>query len=116
MLWTCGALYSTAENMARYSRALFNRALFTQSSLDQMLTWIPYPHNPALGYGFGILIIPDFVPGVLAYGHDGTVPGYKGRWAYLPDHGVHIVVFLNEDNYDCLTAITTALADVALEH
>jgi len=116
MLWASGALYSTAENMARYSRALFNRALFTQSSLDQMLTWIPYPHNPALGYGFGILVIPDFVPGVLAYGHDGTVPGYKGRWAYLPDHGVHIVVFLNEDNYECLTAITIALANVALEH
>jgi len=115
MLWTCGALYSTAENMARYSRALFNRGLFTQSSLDQMLTWIPYPHNPALGYGFGILTIPDFVPGVLAYGHDGTVPGYKGRWVYLPDHGVHIVVLLNEDNYECLTAITIALARVALE-
>ena len=114
MLWTCGALYSSAEDIVRYSRALFQCELFTQNSLDQMLTLIPYIHNPALGYGFGILTIPDFLPGVLAYGHDGTVYGYKARWIYLPVHGVHIAVLLNEDDYDCLTAIAMALAEVAL--
>ena len=114
MLWTCGALYSTAEDVVRYSRALFRCELFTRNSLVQMLTFIPYPPIPTRGYGFGILTIPDFIPGVLAYGHDGTVPGYKARWVYLPDHGVHIAVLLNEDDYDCLTAITIALANVAL--
>jgi len=115
MLWTCGAMYSTAEDIVKYSQALFNCRLFSQQSLNQMLTWIPYVHNPALGYGFGILILPDFVMGVRGFGHDGTVMGYKARWVHLPDQGVHIAVLLNEDDYDCLTAITNALANVALQ-
>jgi CubicO group peptidase (beta-lactamase class C family) len=116
MLWTTGALYSTAEDVVRYSRALFNCELFTRDSLEQMLDYVPYPYNPALGYGFGILIIPDFIPNIQALGHDGTVYGFKARWVYLPDYDVHIAVLLNEDNYDCLTAITAGLARVVLNH
>ena len=116
MLWTTGALYSTAEDVVRYSHALFNCELFTRESLEQMLDYVPYPYNPALGYGFGILIIPDFIPNIQALGHDGTVYGFKARWVYLPDYDVHIAVLLNEDNYDCLTAITAGLARVVLNH
>lgn len=115
MLWTAGALYATARAVVEYSSALFGGRLLSAASLAAMLDWIPYPNNPALGYGFGILVIPDFLPGVLGYGHDGTVPGFKARWVYLPDHGVHIAVLLNRDDYECLTAVTSRLAEVALQ-
>ena len=117
MLWTAGALYATARDVVEYSSALFGGRLLSSASLAAMLEWIPYPNDPALGYGFGILIIPPshFLPGVPAYGHDGTVPGFKARWVYLPDHGIHIAALLNRDDYECLTAITVRLAQVALQ-
>ena len=115
MLWTAGALYATARDVVEYSSALFGGRLLSPGSLEQMLDWIPYVNNPALGYGFGILIIPHFLPGVLGYGHDGTVPGFKARWVYLPEHGIHIAVLLNRDDYECLTAVTSRLAQVAIQ-
>jgi len=114
-LWTAGALYATARDVVEYSSALFGGRLLSPASLAAMLDWIPYPNNPALGYGFGVLIIPHFLPGVLGYGHDGTVPGFKARWVYMPEHGIHIVVLLNKDDYECLTAITSRLAEVAIQ-
>jgi D-alanyl-D-alanine carboxypeptidase len=49
--WTSGAMYSTAENMVRFYKDLFDLQIINQSSLNQMLT---FPQQPIGIYGLGI--------------------------------------------------------------
>ncbi len=39
--WTCGAMVSTSENMARWVRALYSGQVINQASLNEMFTLIP---------------------------------------------------------------------------
>jgi D-alanyl-D-alanine carboxypeptidase len=61
LVWTAGALYSTAEDMARFTSALFGGKLLSQTSLDQMLTFIPdvkiQPEIRSISSGLGIMSI-----------------------------------------------------------
>jgi D-alanyl-D-alanine carboxypeptidase len=61
LVWTAGALYSTAEDMARFTSALFGGKLLSQTSLDQMLTFIPdvkiQPEVRSISSGLGIMSI-----------------------------------------------------------
>jgi uncharacterized protein (TIGR02145 family) len=90
-----GEVWTTAEDLARWSKALFlDKTVISQSLLDQMLTF----YSPCTGeeffcagYGLGAALFnPDIVYGEVAYGHSGNAPGYAAASIYLPDLGVCI--------------------------
>jgi CubicO group peptidase (beta-lactamase class C family) len=54
MRYSTGAIYSTAEDLYRWDRALYTEALLSKQSLDEMSR--PYRD----GYGFGWIILKEF--------------------------------------------------------
>ena len=67
--WAAGAMTSTADDLARFLRALLRGRLLPSKMLDQMLTTIP-AGTPGFRYGLGIAAI-DTPCGTL-WGHDGS--------------------------------------------
>ena len=117
--WAAGAMFSTAEDLARWSQALFRGNVLSPFSLDQMLTFhSPTPGEPLMiAYGLGtIKFIPELVAGEEAYGHGGWVFGYLTAMAYFPEYGVSISIILNENNDDCMAAMANGLTRVVINY
>ena len=118
---TGGEVFSTAEDLAKLSRALFHdRIVLSQASLDQMLTF----HSPctgeeffAAGYGLGVAKFnPDLFNGLEAYGHSGNAPGYAAASIYLPDYGVCIGLMDNTEEGESISVSATNLLSVITSH
>ena len=117
VLWTSGAIFSTAEDLANWSSALFQGNVISQFSLDQMLTsCCTLPGTTDVGLGMGVFLIgPSNNAGVELIGYTGRTFGYLTSLFYLPDYGISVVVIINEDNSGLLDAITTDLILEAVE-
>jgi D-alanyl-D-alanine carboxypeptidase len=117
--WAAGAVYSSAEDVVRFLRALIQGEVLQPSSLDQMLDFQPF--SAGGGYGLGVQEIPDFVSGRSGIGHDGGTLGYSSRVICVPDEGVFVSVLLNhssasaDDDYRTIHAISSALAQTVLD-
>ena len=118
VLWTAAAIFSTAENLAKWSSALFRGTVLSQSSLDQMLTsCCTMPGTTDVGCGMGVFLMGSSNnAGVELIGYTGRTFGYLTSMFYLPDYGISVVVIINEDNTACLDAITTDLILEAVDH
>ena len=90
-----GEVWSTAEDLAKWARALFHdKTVLTQASLDKMLTF----HSPCIGEefvcaGYGLSVVnynTDVTNGIQAIGHSGNAPGYAAACIYFPDYNVCI--------------------------
>ena len=97
-----GEVWSTAEDMAKWARALFyDKTVLKQSTLDQMLTF----HSPCAGeefmcagYGLGVVKFnPQIFSGLEAYGHGGHGPGYAAGTIFLPKYNVCLGFMDNTD-------------------
>ena len=117
VLWTAAAVFSTAEDLARWSQALFEGDVISQESLNLMLT--PYSTMPGttdFGCGLGVFLIgPGNNAGVELVGYTGRTFGYLTSMFYAPDYGISIAVMINDNNVTCLDEITTALLVKVLE-
>jgi len=111
VLWTSAAIFCTAEDLAKWSSALFRGAVLDQASLDQMLTpCCTMPGTNDVGCGMGVFLIgPSNSTGAELIGYTGRTFGYLTTMFYLPDYGTSVVVMINEDNTACLDVITTNL-------
>lgn len=116
--WTAGGIFSTVEDLVKWSNSLFRGDILSQAFLDQMLEFVPTPANfGAQGYGLGIIeFFPDFTGGEESIGHTGAGIGHITIMVYLPDYGVSIVVMVNDDNGDSLYEIKNGLIRVILNH
>ena len=117
--WTASAIFSTADDLARWSQALFRGNVLSQSSLDQMLTFhSPTPGEPRItGYGLGtVRFAPELFAGEEAFGHSGWVFGYSTVMLYFTEYDVSISILLNENNEDCLVAIADGLIRVVINY
>jgi D-alanyl-D-alanine carboxypeptidase len=117
--WTAGAMVSTADDVARWSQALFRGNVLTQASLDQMLTFhSPTPGEPLMiSYGLGtVKFAPELVAGEEAFGHGGWVFGYSTAMAFFPEYDVSLSILLNENNDNCLLAIADSIVRVVLNY
>lgn len=114
--WAAGGIFSTAEDIAHWTRALFHGNVLNQAMLDQMLNFIPGPaHFP--GYGCGVLLYPtSLTGGVRAYGHDGNAGYFISDTIYLPDYDVSITILQNEANGTLQTRAREALCRVIVDH
>jgi D-alanyl-D-alanine carboxypeptidase len=102
--WAAGAVVSTADEVARFYRALLGGRLLRPDLLREMRKAVPLAPKIASGYGLGILHLGKgegralglaSVPCASTWGHDGGAPGYR-TWALNSKDGRRqIVVFTN---------------------
>lgn len=92
--WTGGGYASTAEDLARWGRALYTGRAFDRSLLTEALRGVPAPGlGPETAYGLGVII--RRTPLGPAYGHSGFFPGYVTELMYFPELGAALAVQVN---------------------
>jgi CubicO group peptidase (beta-lactamase class C family) len=113
--------YSSAKDFALWGDALFTGKVLNKDSMNLMLDFYrtdDWCGDEAfqIGYGMGI---QDFNPaltrGQTAWGHLGSIQGYRTILAHLPEHGVTLVVMTNTDS-DNGFAVVDGLLNVLLNH
>jgi D-alanyl-D-alanine carboxypeptidase len=92
--WTGGGYASTAEDLARWAKMMYEGKAFDASLLPQVLDGVA---APMLGrdtkYGLGV-IIRQTAAG-RSYGHSGFFPGYVTDMMYFPDSKIAVAVQVN---------------------
>ena len=120
--YTAGALFSTAEDVAKWTDALFGRkVVLSQEMLDHMLdfnTDLPADFKSGWpGYGMGAAIFrPWMVNNAYAYGHGGWGAYEISATAYLPAYDASVTVSLNSQNWTLWEKSMDALCRVIMEH
>ena len=99
MEWTGGGFASTAEDLARWAKLLYEGKVLKNETLAQMLEGVAANEGRGSGvgnkYGLAVQIRPsDF--GV-SYGHGGWFPGYISEMEYFPQHKIAVAVQFNTD-------------------
>jgi D-alanyl-D-alanine carboxypeptidase len=115
-LWTAGGIMSTATDMARWVKALYEGSVLSQSSLAQMLTWVSMSSTPATGLqwsGYGLGVRQGSYYGKKVYGHTGAVMGYVSITGYIPRAGASFAILFNSSEASTGNALT-ALIDAYL--
>jgi D-alanyl-D-alanine carboxypeptidase len=106
-----GGMVSTAADMARGVKALFEGALIAPSSLDQMRTCVPIPPGITFGgldglemrgYGLGVFqaIADPRGMKIPIWGHGGHGWGYRSFMAYHPSLKAGCAAFINQSAGD----------------
>jgi len=111
-LWTAGGIMSTAENMVRWVKALYEGQVISPSSLQAMLTVVPMSSNAAAGLdwnGYGLGVRQGSYYGKKVLGHGGSVMGYVSHTGYLPGTGASFAVLTNTSEADAAGAMTGLL-------
>ena len=90
-VWTSGAIHATAENLARFTKALFEGRVIQPDALEEMLA--PGPELfPDAHYGYSVII--EKIDGKIVYWHTGGA-GYSSVYLYVPEDGISIAVLGN---------------------
>lgn len=92
--WCGGGMASTAGDLAKWAKAMYEAKAFDKKMLDEMLKGTP---APMLGrdaqYGLGVII--RRTPAGITYGHSGFFPGYMTDMMYFPEKKMSLVVQVN---------------------
>lgn len=92
--WTGGGYASTAEDIARWGKMMYEGKGFPPAMLPEMLTGAA---APMLGrdskYGLGVIIRQTRAG--TSYGHSGFFPGYMTDMMYFPEHKIAVAVQVN---------------------
>jgi D-alanyl-D-alanine carboxypeptidase len=86
-----GALVSTVDDLARWTRALHQGRVLEPASYERMITPVGKARDP--GYGYGIVV--GAVRGTPALHHGGGIPGFTAHLMYVPGADVTIAVLQN---------------------
>jgi D-alanyl-D-alanine carboxypeptidase len=113
--------YANAQDLASWGHALFAGEVLNQDAMTEMLDFYRMDDlcgEPPLitGYGLGIEDYDvSLTMGQPAWGHLGSIPGYRTFLAYLPKHKVTMAVMTNTDA-DGALAVVDGLLKMLLEH
>ena len=92
--WTGGGYVSTAPDLARWAKMIYEGKAFSPALLPQVLEGVS---APMLGretrYGLGVIIRQTSAG--TSYGHSGFFPGYITDMMYFPDQKVAVAVQVN---------------------
>jgi D-alanyl-D-alanine carboxypeptidase len=112
--------YSSARDLAAWGHALFTGKVLSRGSMDEMIDFYrmdDWCGEPPLitGYGLGVQDLdPSLTGGQPAWGHLGSIPGYRALLAHLPQQGVTLAVMANTDS-DNAMAVVDGLLEVLLQ-
>jgi D-alanyl-D-alanine carboxypeptidase len=105
-------LFMTAEDLARWSQALFQGKLLSEASMAEMLTFVK-----SGGYGLGIGRFGGFFTHwKTAFGHGGGNIGTIAYMIYLPDYNISIAAMINKFDDECLRSTVKDLIGVVTGH
>jgi D-alanyl-D-alanine carboxypeptidase len=93
MEWTGGGIASTAEDLARWGKLLYEGQAFDAALLPRMLDAVPARLGPNVRYGLGVIVRET--PLGPSWGHSGFFPGYLTEMMYFPDLKVAVAVQVN---------------------
>ena len=100
MEWTGGGFASTAEDLARWAKLLYEGKVLKKEALDQMLNGVAASEGRGGGagnrYGLAVQIRPS--DWGVSYGHGGWFPGYRSEMEYFPQNRIAIAVQFNTDD------------------
>jgi D-alanyl-D-alanine carboxypeptidase len=91
--WTGGGMASTASDLARWGKRLYEGGAFDASMLPKLLDGVPARLGQNTKYGLGV-IMRETALGTL-YGHSGFFPGYQAEMLYLPAQKAAIAFQVN---------------------
>jgi len=91
--WAGGGFASTAEDLARWAKALYGSDLIQKPYMDQMLAGINTGEVDL--YGLGVEIGEGRWG--KSFGHDGLFPGYVAAMTYFPQYQVAVAIQVNTD-------------------
>jgi D-alanyl-D-alanine carboxypeptidase len=93
--WTGGGLISTAEDLARWAKALYEGRAFGKELLAGMLDAVPAKTGKGDRYGLGVQVRQsEWGP---SYGHGGWFPGYLSEMEYFPELKIAVAIQFNTD-------------------
>ena len=98
--WTAGAIISTADDLARFHRALFTGQLLPPTQQHELLDTVP--EGPGVNASYGLGVLRAHTPCGDAWGHEGDFPGYESTSLTSPD-GTRQVVLLTNREADSVT-------------
>jgi CubicO group peptidase (beta-lactamase class C family) len=111
-----GGLAGSALDLAAWAQAL----MAGRGKLDGVLARLGARRHLQDGrptdYGLGLARSP--VPGMIAIGHGGSLPGYKNHFLLAPEHKAGVVVLSNREDTDAhglALRVMAALAGVSLD-
>lgn len=110
-------IFTTSENLARWSHALFGGIILEEQSMNEMLTFVEFkPVSNMSAYGLGVQEFSKKISlGERAIGHGGGNIGTTTYMVYLPDHHVSIVVMINAFPNEGAEAILKGLEKAILK-
>jgi D-alanyl-D-alanine carboxypeptidase len=116
--WAGGGFASTAGDLARWARALYEARAFPRAMLDSALAGVAAPMlGPEAKYGLGVIVRPT--PLGTTWGHSGFMPGYLTEMRYWPDHRIAVALQVNTTAQGALGrspgAIVHDLAKIVVE-
>jgi D-alanyl-D-alanine carboxypeptidase len=92
--WAGGGYYTSARDLARWAKALYEGRAFSPRMLAEATTGT---NARGLGqgarYGLGVIIYET--PLGTAWGHSGFFPGYLTEMRYFPDHAFAVALQVN---------------------
>jgi D-alanyl-D-alanine carboxypeptidase len=117
IIYGSGGIFTTSENLARWSQALFGGRILEEQSLNEMLNFVEFsPVSNMKAYGLGVQEFRNNISfGERAIGHSGGNIGTTTFMVYLPDYHVSIVVMINAFPNDGAEEITKGLEKVILQ-
>jgi D-alanyl-D-alanine carboxypeptidase len=99
MEWTGGGFASTAEDLARWAKLLYEGKVLKKETLDQMLTGVEAKEGRGSGAGnkYGLAVQIRQSEWGMSYGHGGWFPGYLSEMEYFPRQSIAVAVQFNTD-------------------
>lgn len=93
--WTGGGLVTTAEDLARWAKALYEGRAFRKELLATMTDAVPAKTGKGDKYGLGVQVRQsDWGP---SFGHGGWFPGYISEMEYFPERRIAVAIQFNTD-------------------
>lgn len=89
VIWSAGAMISTAPDLARWAKAMYSGELFNDDSMRAMFSFVNTTYGE-IQYGLGIY---KYREGIV--GHDGDFMGYSSQIIYVSDAQISISVLTN---------------------
>ena len=119
-----GGVYTTAEELCRFSLALTGEEILSKDSATQMMAkeylngvWPKDAEDNMLGYGLGwdcVDLYPYNQYGITALTKGGDTPAYHASLVALPEYGIAVAVLSAGGSSSICTYVANALLEGAL--